>query len=268
MNTRIGNYLCIPFFICYNLDMDKELFLSVSEKIFNEYKERKIIGMLAEKNVHSIIKHYLEQDKNYHEVKVGSFYADIKKENHIYEVQTRSFDKLRAKLDAFLEKYDVTIVYPIDHKKWILWINKDTGLVEQKNLSKHTGNINHIFKELYKIKAYLNNPRLHLKILLIDLEETRILDGYSKDLKKGSSKLNKYPLDLFNEVDIYNLCDYRLFIPGDLPSHFTSKDYAKLAKITKSDAQIALNVLTYLDIVNRVGKDGKSYIYQVNECLK
>ena len=260
--------MCILFFICYNLNMDKELFLKTSELVFNEFKERKMIGVLAEKNVHSIIKLYLEPDKTYHEIKVGNFYADIKKDNHIYEVQTRSFDKLRAKLDCFLANYEVTIVYPIDYKKWILWINKDTGLVEQKNLSKRTGNINIIFKELYKIKTYLVNPRIHLKILLIDLEETRILDGYSKDLKKGSTKLNKYPLDLYEEIDIYNLIDYKLFIPYNLPIKFTSKDYAKLAKIRLSEAQIALNVLSYLDIVNKVGKDGKSYIYQVNECLK
>ena len=64
--------------------MDKELFISVSEKVFNEYKERKMIGMLSEKNVHSIIKVYLEPNKTFHEIKVGNFYADIKKDNHIY----------------------------------------------------------------------------------------------------------------------------------------------------------------------------------------
>lgn len=259
--------MCILFFICYNLNMDKELFISVSEKVFNEYKERKMIGMLSEKNVHSILKLYLEPDKNYHEVKVDTFYADIKKDNHIYEIQTRSFDKLRAKLDCFLSSYEVTIVYPIDHKKWILWINKDTGLVEQKNLSTRPGNINMIFKELYKIKTYLVNPRLHLKIMLIDLEETRVLDGYSKDHKKGSTKLNKYPLDLYEEVDIKTLLDYKLFIPPGLNKTFTSNDYAKCAKVSKEISQLALNILSYLDIVNRIGKDKNSYIYQVNDSL-
>ena len=248
--------------------MNKELFLKTSEIVFNEYKARKMIGVLAEKNVHSIIKLYLEQDKAYHEVKVDGFYAAIKKDNHVYEIQTRSFDKLRNKLDYYLTSKEVTIVYPIDHKKWILWFNKDDGALEEKNLYKRTGNINLIFKELYKIKPFLKNPKLHLKILLIDLEETRILDGYSKDHKKGSTKLNKYPLDLYEEVDIYNLLDYKLFLPNDLPIKFTSKDYAKLAKIRLSEAQIALNVLSYLDIVNKVGKDSKSYIYQANECLK
>ena len=244
--------------------MDQELFVKVSEEVFNEYKFRNSIGILAEKNVHSIIKLYLEQDKTYHEVKVDKFYADIKKDNHIYEIQTRSFDKLRAKLDCFLANYDVTIVYPIDHKKWILWINKDSGVVEAKNLSKRTGNINKIFKELYKIKSYLPNPRLHLKILLIDLEETRIIDGYSKDLKKGSTKLNKYPLDLYDEVDIKGLLDYKLFIPEGLGKAFTSKQYAKCAKVTVKEAQLALNILSYLDIVIKVGKEKNSILYQTN----
>ena len=247
--------------------MDKELFLGISEKVFGEYKERNSIGILAEKNVHSIIKYYLEADKSYHEVKVESFYADIKKDNQIYEIQTRSFDKLRGKLNCFLKDYDVTIVYPIDHKKWILWINKDTGLVQEKNLSKKTGNVNLIFKELYKIKAFLDNPRLHLKILLIDLEETRILDGYSKDLKKGATKINKYPLDLYEEVDIWGKNDYLKFIPDGLATLFTSTSYAKAAKIRKTDAQLALNILNYLGVVKRIGKDKNQYIYQINEAL-
>ena len=241
--------------------------MKVSEEVFNEYKMRNAIGVLVEKNVHSIIKLYLEPNKDYHEIKVETFYADIKKDNHIYEVQTRSFDKLRCKLDYFLANYDVTIVYPIDHKKWILWINKDSGIVEQKNLSKRTGNINLIFKELYKIKSYLDNPRLHLKIMLIDLEETRILDGYSKDLKKGSTKLNKYPLDLFDEVDIITINDYKKFIPEGLNKDFISKEYAKMAKIRVSDAQIALNILNHLGIVIRIGKDKNQYIYQISEAL-
>lgn len=245
--------------------MDKELFVSVCNKVFNEYKDKNKIGILSEKNVHSILKSYLEVDNNYHEIKIGNYYADIMKDNHIYEIQTRSFDKLRGKLDAFLKDYDVTIVYPIDHKKWILWINKDSGIVEEKNLSKRTGNINLIFKELYKIKSFLLNERLHLKIMLIDLEETRILDGYSKDLKKSSTKLNKYPLDLYDEVDILSKGDYYKFIPEGLPFEFTSKEYAKKGKIRISDAQIALNILFYLGTVNRTGKIKNNYLYQINK---
>lgn len=248
-------------------EVKNKLFLECCEKVFNEYKERKQIGMLMEKNVHSIIKYYLESNKDYHEIKVDSFYADIKKDNHIYEVQTRSFDKLRGKLDLFLQTNDVTVVYPIDHKKWILWIDKEDGCVKEKNLSHHTGNINKVFKELYKIKPYLTNPHLHLKLLLIDLEETRILDGYSKDKKKGSTKLNKYPLDLYEEVDINNLLDYKLFIPVGLRENFTSAIYAKQAKITKVEAQIALNILSYLDIVIRIGKNKNGYIYKRNDAL-
>ena len=167
------------------------------------------------------------------------------------------------KLDYYLVDKDVTIVYPIDHKKWIIWINKDSGEIDAKNLCKRTGNINFIFKELCKIKKYLTNPRLHLKILLIDLEEIRILDGYSKDLKKGSTKVNKYPLNLYEEADVIALDDYKKFLPVELSGNFSSKDYAKASHLKVKEAQIALNVLTHLEIVKRAGKENNSYIYQM-----
>lgn len=33
---------------------------------------------------------------------------------------------MRKKLSVFLEKYPVTIVYPIPHNKWLYWIDEDT----------------------------------------------------------------------------------------------------------------------------------------------
>ena len=54
-------------------------------------------------------------------------------------------------------------------------------------------------------------------------------------------------------------------VPYDLPEQFTAKDFAKHAKIQLRLAQTVLLILTDLEIVVRVGKQGKSYLYEVNE---
>ena len=64
--------------------------------------DKKIIGELQEKSLHSFLKYYYEVDEAFHEIKVGSFYADIKKGDKISEIQTRSLDKLRGKRDPSL----------------------------------------------------------------------------------------------------------------------------------------------------------------------
>ena len=55
------------------------------------------------------------------------------------------------------------------------------------------------------------------------------------------------------------------FVPYDLPEQFTAKDFAKHAKIQLRLAQTVLLILTDLEIVVRIGKQGKSYLYEVNE---
>jgi len=45
---------------------------------------------------------------------------------------------------------------------------------------------------------------------------------------------------------------------------FTSFDLAKQAKISRALAQVTLNVLWDMKVVKRVGKENKSYLYQIN----
>jgi len=168
-------------------------------------------------------------------------------------------------LDAFLPLYPVTIVYPIPHIKWLSWIDEKTGETSPKRKSPKTGNPYMAFIELYKIRPYLSNPNLHLKLALLDMEEYRLLNGWSRDKKKGSERYDRIPVKFAEEVCIDRREDYMQFVPYDLPEQFTAKDFAKHAKIQLRLAQTVLLILTDLEIVVRVGKQGKSYLYEVNE---
>ena len=163
--------------------MNIELFNETCERIIHSAIDRdgviggsSQIGTLGEKTVHAVIKNYVEPDTSNHEIKIESFYADIINDDGIVEIQTGNFDRLRRKLKVLLDLNPFTIVYPICHKKMIHWINYETGEVSKPRKSTKTGNASDIFRELYKIKKYLNHPNLKFHIILMDMDEYRLLD--------------------------------------------------------------------------------------------
>ena len=56
-----------------------------------------------------------------------------------------------------------------------------------------------------------------------------------------------------------------MFLPEDLPNQFTSKDFVLNAKISREYAQVTLNILTYLERVRRIGKQGANILYEKTE---
>ena len=172
---------------------------------------------------------------------------------------------MRNKLSFFLQEHDVTIVYPVAHIKWLSWLDMETGELSSKRKSPKKGSFYQIIPELYKIKMFLNNPRLHFIISLIDVEETRYLNGWSYDKKRGSSRMDGIPVDIYDELRIDTIADYLKLLPDTLPEQFTTKDYAKCAHIQQKYATTGLNVLLETQTVKRVGKLGNAYLYEKAE---
>ncbi len=242
--------------------MDKQLFLQACDEIIGQQQGLNGIGTLGEKTVHSVLKYYLSPELLNHEIRVGGFVADICTGNEIIEIQTRNFDKLRRKLQAFLAFAPVTVVYPIPSTKWIRWVNPQTGEVSPPRKSPKQGKAYSIFPELYKIKDYLVNPNLRLKIVLINLEEYRLLNGWSEDGKKGSTRSDRIPTELIDELIIDGIEGYQQLIPEQLAEDFTVKDYKKATGVTIKVSQVALHVLNYVGAIEKVGKKGRSFVYR------
>lgn len=245
--------------ICEN---DTRLFEEACKKIVRQQRELNGIGTLQEKTLHAVLKNFYEPDLTHQEIPVENFVADILRDDEIIEIQTRGFNKLRRKLDVFLQQYPVTIVYPIIHTKWLYWIDEETGEISKKRKSPKCGRIYDAIPELYKIKMYLDNPNLHICLLLIDAEEYRLLNGWSQDRKKGSTRYDRIPTKLVEEHYIGCLADYQSFLPENLPRDFTSKDFAKAAKIPLGYAQTTLTILHHIGVVERTGKKERAYTYQ------
>lgn len=243
----------------------QERFKEAKNKIIGVDRQRLGIGTLSEKTVHAIMKNYYEPDEDKQEIPIENYVADIYADGEIIEIQTRQFDKLRNKLNVFLPLYPVTIVYPIPREKWLIWIDEDSGELSEKRKSPKKGNLYMIFPELYKIKMHLLNPNLRLKPVLLDMEEYKLLNGWSKDKKKGSTRYDRIPMQIVEEVEINCIADYMQFVPYELPEEFTVKQFAKAAHITTSLASVTLNILYHVGTVERVGKQGNAYVYCVKE---
>lgn len=245
--------------------LDQKAFEAAKRKIIGVDRQRLGIGTLSEKTVHAILKNYYEPDEDRQEIPIENYVADIYADGEIIEIQTRQFNRMRDKLSSFLPLYPVTIVYPIPREKWIIWIDEESGELSNKRKSPVKGNPYLAFPELYKIKMFLKDPHLRLKLVLMDVEEYKLLNGWSRDKKKGASRYDRIPIRLVEEVEISCLQDYMQFVPYELHGEFTSKEFAKAAHIPVSLAQVVLNILYYVGILTKVGKRGSMYLYEIIE---
>lgn len=242
--------------------MDTAYFEQSRHIVLDREKSLSGIGTLGEKTVHSTLKQYLARDLSNQEIKIGSFYADVCVNGHIFEIQTRQFGNLREKLAFFLPDHKVTVVYPVTYINYLRWIDPVSGEISAPKKSTHRGNPLFVFEELYRIRPFLSDPNFSLKIVLLETEEYRMLDGYGRFKKAKATKCDKLPLSLVAEYDMEVPYDYMMLLPPDLPDVFTAKDLAALSKIPVSLAQTTLLLLSELKLVERTGKSGNTYLYE------
>lgn len=240
-------------------------FEAAKEKIIGQSRERNGIGTLSEKTVHAVLKNYYAPDEEMQEIPVENCVADIYTGVDIVEIQTRSFDRMRQKLDRFLPLYPVTIVYPIPYIKRLFWIDEESGEISAGRKSPVTGNPYMAFPELYKIKMYLKDPNLRIRLTFLNMEEYKLLNGWSRDKKRGSSRYDRIPVSIEKELEFTCPQDYMQLIPYELKEPFTVADFGKEVHIRRELAGTVLNILNYLEVIEKDGKKGRAYLYRVKE---
>ncbi len=222
------------------------------------------IGRLSERRLHSVLKFYYENDRTCHEQKVGRFVADILTGNEIIEVQTGNLGLLSRKLDFFLKEHRVTVVHPLAKSKTITRIDAETGETLSRRKSSHHANIFDAVAPLYKIKPYLNNKNLAVRFVFLSLEEFRTPNIAKKwGRHHGSVRLEYFPEELCYEIELACSEDYLIFLPDGLPEAFTSADVKRLTNC--SDASTLMNILAAVGVIEKIGKDGRFFLYK--KCL-
>ena len=245
--------------------MDREAFEQAKLKVLLKQHDPHGFGTLQEKTVHAVMKLYYEPDEDCHEVPIEGYIADIYTGERIIEIQNGNFNKLRPKLEVFLPLYPVTVVLPIPHHKWVVWMDEETGELSERHKSPVTGSAYSAFPELYRIKSYLGHPNLSFAFPLVDMDEYRLLNGWSRNRKRGSSRYDRMPLALFDEVCIERTEDFLQLVPYELEDPFTVREFAQAAHIRRDLAGDVLPLLVYLGLLVRNGKRGREYLYETAE---
>ena len=247
------------------MEADRLKFQEIREKALGEERIRGSIGTLSEKTTHMILKNFYEPDSDKQEVPLGNYVADIFTGQEIIEIQSAQFGKMRDKLKAFLPEYRVTIVHPLPCKKWLIWVDEETGALSVPRKSPKKASVYHAFLELYRIRDYLADRNLTVKLLLMEMEEYKLLNGYGVSRKLRASRYDRIPLEILEEIVIERPEDLMQFIPLELEGPFTVKQFARAAHIEERLASLALKLYQYYGMIERTGKEGRAYVYEVRD---
>lgn len=235
-----------------------------------------IIGTLREKRLHAVVKRYLCEDTSTHEIPLQDLVsldgapqtkmvADVLVGNMIYEVQTGSFYPLKKKLEWYLEHTDfrVTVVHPMAGIKYLSWIDPVSGQVAERNKLSRKGRVKDIAGELYWLSDFIGHPRFSLRLLLLEIEEYRILNGYGKEKKNRAEKYERFPVSLLGDVALCEPEDYAFyFLPADMDSSpFTAAEYSKASGIRGKAAYAMLHLMVRLGILEEGDKRGRSMTF-------
>lgn len=221
------------------------------------------IGTLGEKTLHAVIKSYIEPDGAKHEIPLSGSVADVVNERGIFEVQTRGFDRLRPKLARFISEteLDVTIVHPIAHNKRLIWMDPMTGEMTAPRKSPKTGGFLDAFRELYRLSALISEERLSILLLLVDMDEYKLLNGYGPEKKRRAERFERMPTGLYDAVLLRTCADYAALLPPELEENFTSAQLAKTSKLSRAQAGDVLRVMVRVGALRVSGRHGRSNLY-------
>lgn len=247
---------------------EQERFQAISDHIIRDAPETSGIGTLGEKTLHAILKRYLEPDAAKHETVVEGYVADIANGDGVVEIQTANFDRLRRKLDTYLPDYPLKIVHPIPADKFVCWYDTETGEQVSRRRSPKKGRSVDALRELYRIRQWLLEPGLTIEFYFVDLEEHRLLNGWDKSRKRGSTRVDRLPLALDRVERLEQPEDYLAMLPEELPAPFKTKDVMKKGKMTDKQAFVLLRILRDFGLVTVNGKDGNAYLFERTPLCK
>lgn len=251
------------------------------------------IGTYKEKRLHALLKDFYSPEGARQEVRLSDelldgeqvekyaaltdvatrrardrYVADIlTADGEIIEIQTGGFYPLVQKLHFYLCMTDkaVTVVHPIAAVKWVRWMDPGTGEITERRRSPKRGSVKDVARELYWLLPYLAEPRLRLCLPMIEVEETRLLNGWGNGGKRGSCRYDRFALSLCDEVVLSCPQDYAdAFLPDEdmLPSPFTAAAYAKATGLRGKTVYSMIRMLCELGFLMPADKQGRAMTWR------
>ena len=158
-------------------------------------------------------------------------------------------------------------MYPITSVRTISWIDPESGEISPKRRSPKKENIYDLLFECIYILDYLANPNLTILGVCLEMQEYRMLDGWSRDRKRGSHRYERIPTDIFEIISLQGRDSYKAIVPDDCKSDFTMKQFCQSIGKNQYTGRAIMKILQKLEIVSRTGKKGRCLLYTRTDLL-
>lgn len=199
------------------------------------------------------------------EVSLDGFIIDILRGDLLIEIQTRSFNKIRPKIERLLENHPVHLIHPIAAEKWIVRIdNHDPSKPVRRKSPKH-GRLEDIFRELIYIPSLILNKNFTLEVLLIKEEQAWVNSQGGSWRRGGWSIANRTLLDVQNQFIFKTQHDFIELLPENLPNPFSTRQLSEMAKLPRSTAQKMVYCLQKMGGLIVMDISGKEKWYSINQ---
>lgn len=215
----------------------------------------------AEKRLHRVLKRWVKDDASCFEIPVGRSIADVRTEDGIFEIQTKSLGALLPKLRRYLEETDcvITVIHPLLAMKRVVRMDTQTGEILRTRKVYRGGRLIDGIPALYPLREVLNHPRVQVMLVRLEADEYR----YSERMRyrrEGAFESELFPRRLVEAVTLCSPEDYRQFLPEE--SSFYASDYSAHSGLKKRDLYSALNLFCSLGILKREAEGNKYRYYK------
>ena len=226
------------------------------------------IGTLNEGPLHEALKlRYAAQRNASLECPVGRYVADVHVADpnggRLVEVQTRGFGALNKKLSLLLQRYPVTLVYPIAEARYIVKLAANGRNRVSRRRSPRRGRLIDVFAELVYAPELIGHKNLTLDVVFTREEETRVLHGGKGRRRRGWVVAGRNLIAVSETMTFHSPAALVEALASPLPDRFTTRDIALLHARPRRLAQQMAYCLRAWGLVTVVGKTGNALVYEL-----
>jgi hypothetical protein len=220
------------------------------------------IGTLNEKPLHAALKSLYALPGDQFEMPVDGYIIDILRGDLLIEIQTGNFFAIKKKLQRLVVHHPLLLIYPVAREKWLVKTKHQNGnVIIQRRKSPKRGSFEDLFYELVRFPELIIQPNFSLEVLLIEEEELRHYDAKKNWRRKGWVTDERRILQVLAQKKYQQPEDFAEFLPYTLPQSFTTSDLASSTHKPLRLAQKMAYCLRKMNIIEPVGKTGRSITY-------
>ena len=258
------------------------------------------IGELNERSLHRALKARYAVPGSVMEQAVDGFVADVMIGGRIVEVHTGPFSPLKKKLPRLLERFAVTLVYPVAQDRYIVTMpagvdargvpdTTDTpntpdvptapntpdvpgaliAPIRRRKSPKHDS-VFTVFDGLTSIPTLLDHPNLTIDVVMTVEEDVRVKDPDHRGRRGGRrgrhrrdwTRIDRRLVEVAQTHRLTGMADLFALVDAALPEPFTTLDLARAMRSPRRLGQQAAFCFREAGVSEVCGKTGNALLYR------